>query len=195
MAAQVEQQESRQQYAFVDGTFAELALDLANHLNVGDEVKAIIEKDEKDQQDEVLKKLIVASTSLHSVPEKEFTSNYNLLIYLVLQSDHVGMFLPRVCENLMKPVTSSPVHGPALALQALTTIFNLLQQENERDYELRFNVLMAILRFIKLHGMYDNLKKALPNIKQWLKQWGTDAEDQRKLFLEIAEVARDAGDD
>ncbi|KAI0135622.1 PCI-domain-containing protein [Daldinia grandis] len=195
MATQEEQQESRQQYAFVDGNFAELAQDLANHLNIGDDVKSIIEKDEKDQQDEVLKKLIIASASLHSVPEKEFTANYNLLIYLVLQSDHVGMFLPRVCDNLMKPVTSSPVHGPALALQALTTIFNLLQQENEHGYELRFNVLMAILRFIKLNSMYDNLKKALPNIKEWLKQWETDEEDQRKLFLEMAEVAYDAGDD
>ncbi|KAI1383305.1 PCI-domain-containing protein, partial [Hypoxylon trugodes] len=190
MAAQEEEQP--QQRVFVDGSFAELAQEMADHLHIGDDVKPLLEKDQKD---EALKKIVLASPALNSAPEKEFGPSYNLLIYLVLQSDNAGMFLPRVCENLMKPITSSPVHGSGLALTALTTIFNLLNKDTERDNELRFNVLMAILRFVKLNSTYNSLKDTLPHIKDWLNKWETDEEDQRKLFLEIAEVAHDAGDD
>ncbi|OTA64649.1 PCI-domain-containing protein [Hypoxylon sp. EC38] len=186
------QEDQSQQRVFVDGSFAELAKEMADYLHIGEEVKPLLEKDQKD---EALKKIVIASPILNSVPEKEFQSSYNLLIYLVLQSENAGMFLPRVCENLMKPITTSPVHGPGLALNALTTIFNLLKPDSERDNELRFNVFMAILRFVKLNGFYETLKRCLPEIKGWLKQWETDEEDQRKLYLEVAEVAHDAGDE
>ncbi|KAI1107850.1 PCI-domain-containing protein [Jackrogersella minutella] len=185
-------EEHSQQVVFVDGTFAELAQEMADYLNVGDEVKPLLEKDQKD---EVLKKIIIASPALNSVPEKEFQSSYNLLVYLVLQSDNAGMFLPRVCDNLTKPITSSPVHGPGLALNVLTAVFNQLKVESERDNALRYNVFMAILRFVKLNGFYDTLRRTLPQIPAWLKKWETDEEDQRKLYMEIAEIAHDAGDD
>ncbi|KAI0382030.1 PCI-domain-containing protein [Hypomontagnella monticulosa] len=180
------------QYVFVEGTFADHAQDMANHLNLELDVKPLIEKGQKD---EVLKKLILASTALNSEPEKEFCSHYNLLIYLVLESDKAGMLLPRVCDNLTKPITSSPVNGPGLALGALTTIFNLLQKRTEQNNELRFNVFVTIVRFVKLHGMYADIRKCLPSIKGWLTLWETDEDDQRKLFLDIAELAHDAGDD
>ncbi|KAI2471203.1 PCI-domain-containing protein [Annulohypoxylon bovei var. microspora] len=188
MAAQEEQPQQR---VFVDGTFAELAQEMADYLHIGDEVKPLLEKDQKD---EALKKIVLASPALNSVPEKEFQSSYNLLVYLVLQSDNAGMFLPRVCDNLTKPIPSSPVHGAGLALNALTTIFNLLNPESERDNELRFQVFMAILRFVKQHGLYETLKKVLPELKTWLQQWETDEEDQRKLYMEVAEIAHDAND-
>ncbi|KAI0889861.1 PCI-domain-containing protein [Annulohypoxylon maeteangense] len=190
MATQEEEQS--QQRVFVDGSFAELAKEMADYLHVGEEVKPLLEKDQKD---EVLKKIVLASPALNAVPEKEFQSSYNLLVYLVLQSDNVGMFLPRVCDNLTKPITSSPVHGPGLALNALTTIFNLLKHDNERDSDLRFNVFMAILRFVKHNGFYETLKKSLPDVKGWLQQWESDEEDQRKLYTEVAEVALEAGDE
>lgn len=180
------------QYVFVEGTFADHAQDMANHLNLELDVKPLIEK---GQTDEVLKKLILASTALNSEPEKEFCAHYNLLIYLVLESDNVGMLLPRVCDNLTKPITSSPINGPGLALGALTTIFNLLQKRTEQNNELRFNVFVTIVRFVKLHGMYADIKKCLSSVKGWLALWETDEEDQRKLFLDIAELAHDAGDD
>ncbi|KAI1083143.1 hypothetical protein F5B20DRAFT_568846 [Whalleya microplaca] len=175
------------QLVFVDGTFAELAQEMSDYVHVGDDVKPLLEKDQKD---EVLKKIIIASSALNSVPEKEFTAAYNLLVYLVLQSDNARMFLPRVCDNLMKPITSSPVNGPGLALNALTNIFNMLQPDNE----LRYNVFMAILRFVKQHQMFDNLKRYLPNLDTWLKDWDTDEEDQRKLYEDVADVAHETGD-
>ena len=110
------------QHVFIDGTFADLAKELGDYLNVGAEIQPLLDNNQKD---EALKKLVTASTSLNSTSEKEFTAAYNLLIYLVLQSPSVNMFLPRICDNLSKPVTSSPLNGPGLALNILTTIFNL----------------------------------------------------------------------
>ncbi|KAI0974453.1 hypothetical protein F4678DRAFT_376523 [Xylaria arbuscula] len=175
------------QLVFVDGSFDELAQETADFLNVGDDVKALIEKQQKD---EVLKKLIIASPALHSVPEKEFAGAYNLLVYLILQSDNADKLLPRVCDNLTKPITSSPINGPGLALNTLTTIFNMLKP----DDELRFNVFMAILRFLKQHGMFENLKPYLKSLDEWLSAWETDLEDQRQVYEAIAETAREAGD-
>ncbi|KAI1810996.1 PCI-domain-containing protein [Poronia punctata] len=175
------------QLAFIDGTFEELAQEMADFLNIGDEVKPLVEK---QQRDDILKKLIIASPALHSIPEKEFAGAYNLLVYLVLQSDKVEMFLPRVCDNLMKPVTSSPINGPGLGLNVLTTIFNMLRPNDE----MRYNVFMAILRFLKFHGMFENLKPYLKNLDSWMADWGTDAEDQRQAFEAIAEAAQEAGD-
>ncbi|KAI0514812.1 hypothetical protein F5B22DRAFT_218348 [Xylaria bambusicola] len=175
------------QLVFVDGSFEELAQEMADFLNVGDDVKALIEKSQKD---EVLKKLIIASPALHSIPEKEFAGAYNLLVYLILQSDNADKLLPRVCDNLSKPITSSPMNGPGLALNTLTTIFNMLKP----DDDLRFNVFMAILRFLKVHGMFENLKPYLKSLDDWMAEWETDPEDQRQAYEAIAETARDAGD-
>lgn len=175
------------QLVFVDGSFEELAQEMAEFLNVGDDVKALIEKNQKD---EVLKKLIIASPTLHSIPEKEFAGAYNLLVYLILQSDNAEMFLPRVCDNLTKPITSSPISGPGLALNTLTTIFNMLKP----DDELRFNVFMAILRFLRSHGMFENLKPYLKSLDQWMTEWEADSEDQRQAYEAIADTAREAGD-
>lgn len=175
------------QLVFVDGSFEELAQEMANFLNVGDDVKALIEKQQKD---EVLKKLIIASPALHSIPEKEFAGAYNLLVYLVLQSEKADMFLSRVCENLTKPITSSPLSGPGLALNTLTTIFNMLKP----DDELRYNVFMAILRFLKHHGMFENLKPYLKSLDDWMEDWETESDDRRQTYEAIADTAREAGD-
>ena len=179
---------SQPQLVFVDGSFADLAQEMADYLNIGDEVKPLIEKDQKD---EVLKKIIIASPALNAQPEKEFTAAYNLLVYLVLQSENIGQLLPRVCDNLSKPITSSPLNGTSLALNALSNIFNQLPPDNA----LRFNVFGAIVRFVKQNGSFDAIKRYLPNLDAWFKQWKTDEEDQRKLYEQIAEAAQEAGDE
>ncbi len=101
------------------------------------------------------------------------------------------MFLPRICDNLSKPITSSPVNGSGLALSVLTTIFNLLQPENE----VRFNVFQAILRLVKTSGLFEMLRPQLTKLDTWLVEWEVDEEDQRKLFGQIADVAEDAGEE
>lgn len=183
---------------FIDGTFEDLSDELAAYIDnvkkvddaagVRAEIKPLLEANQKD---EALKKLITASPALNAAPEKEFTAAYNLLVYLIIQSPNVNMFLPKVCENLSRPITSSPVNGSGLALSVLTTLFNLLQPENE----VRYNVFQAILRLVKSSGLFEMLRPQLTKLDTWIEQWEVDEEDQRKLFGQIADVAEDAGEE
>ncbi|KAK4220093.1 hypothetical protein QBC37DRAFT_393876 [Rhypophila decipiens] len=176
------------QLIFVDGSFAELAQEMADYIQVGDQVKPLLEK---EQNEAALDIIVKASHYLNSVPEKEFTAAYNLLIHLVLQSKDPKKYLQPICGNLGKPITSSPTHGFTLASNALSTIFNLLEQSNP----LRYNVFLQIVRFIKQHGQFDLLKPRLKNIDLWLEEWDTEEEAQRKLFVDIAEAASEANDE
>ncbi|KAK4128736.1 PCI-domain-containing protein [Parathielavia appendiculata] len=176
------------QLIFVDGSFAELAQEMADYLHVGDKVKPYLD-DEKN--DEALHLIVQASNHLNSVPEKDFAGAYNLLIHLVLQSKDPKKFLPTVCGNLQKPITSSPVHGFTLAINALSTIFNLL----ERNNPLRYNVFLQIIRLIRQHGQYEVLKPRLKNLEGWFDAWDTTEDDQRRLLVEVSDAAADAGDD
>ncbi|KAK4240941.1 hypothetical protein C8A03DRAFT_12763 [Achaetomium macrosporum] len=176
------------QLLFVDGTFAELAQEMADYIQVGDQVKPYLEQ---EQNEEALQIIVKASSFLNSAPEKDFTGAYNLLIHLVLQSKEPIKYLPAVCGNLMKPITSSPAHSFTLAANALSTIFNLIEPSSP----LRFNVLMQIIRFIRQHGQFDLLKPRLKNLEGWFAEWDTDDEQQRKLYVEVSEAAAEAGDD
>jgi len=100
------------------------------------------------------------------------------------------MFLARMCDNLSKPIASSPANGAGLALSILSTIFNIVPPENEA----RYHVLLAILRVIRSTGNFDTLRSQLKHLDSWLSQWDVDEEDQRKLFLAIADVAEDASE-
>ncbi|KAL8370598.1 hypothetical protein RB595_000796 [Gaeumannomyces hyphopodioides] len=178
------------QLVFVDGAFAELAQDMANLLSIGDEVKPLLEK---EQEEEALARIVKASTSLNSIPEKEFTGAYNALVYLVLQSKEPKKHLPTVCQNLTKPVTSSPQHGAQLALFELTSIFNLLKPADP----VRFHVLIQIVRFYKIHNLpiSEHLKAALKNLPRWLETWENSEEDCRKIYLEVVDVMTAANEE
>jgi translation initiation factor 3 subunit M len=177
------------QLFFVDGTFAELAQAMAEIVQVGDQVKPMLEKDQKE---DALAAIVKASIHLNSIPEKDYNPSYNLLIYLVLEfSKDPKKYLPTMCGNILKPITSSPQHHFALASNALTTIFNTLDEENP----LRYNVFLQMVRLVKANNAYDLLKPSLKNLTEWLKSWDTDEEAQRNLYVELAEVASEGGDD
>lgn len=183
---------------FIDGQFEDLADELAQYIDsvtkveegkgVRAEIKPLLEQKQKD---EVLKKLITASRALNAAPEREFVAAYNLLVYLVIQSPNVNMFLPKVCENLSKPITSSPVNGNGLALSVLTTLFNLLQEQNA----VRYHVFGAILQAVKRSGLFEMLRPELKKLEEWFALWKTDAEEQREMFVQVADVAEEAGED
>lgn len=180
---------------FIDGTFEDLADELATYIdsngkgsNVKAEIKPLLEANQKD---EALKKLVIASPVLNSAPEKEFTAAYNLLIYLLVQSPNVNNFLQKVCENLSRPITTSPQNGSGLALFQLTTLFNLLKSDND----VRTNVFSAILRLVKTSGNYDVLKPMLKKLPGWLQEWDLDEEDTRKMYGQIADAAKDGGEE
>ncbi|KAI9818218.1 MAG: hypothetical protein M1827_000843 [Pycnora praestabilis] len=184
----------------IEGSFDELADELAQYIdtinNSQNEDDAGLQSEigplsAQGQKNDVLKKLVTGSTVLNTAPEKEFIAAYNLLIHLIRQSPDLNMFLPKVVQNLAQPITSSPANGPGLALSVLTTIFNILQPDNET----RYHVFLAILRVVKSSNSFDQLKPQLKNLDNWLVQWEIDEEDQRKLLLGIADVAEDAGED
>jgi len=177
----------RPKLLFVDGTFAELAQAMADIVQVGEQVKPLLEK---EQNDEALQIIVKASSHLNTVPEKEFNPAYNLLIHLVLESKDPKKYLPTMCGNLLKPIPSSPVNHMNLASNALTTIFNNLEPTNP----LRYNVFMQICRFLKHNNYYEGLRPMLKNLPKWLKDWDTDEEDARKLYVEVAEIASEGGD-
>ncbi|RDW84961.1 eukaryotic translation initiation factor 3 subunit M [Coleophoma cylindrospora] len=176
------------QQVFIEGSFQELAQELAEYLNIGPEIEPLLAENKKD---EALKRLVTASPALNASPEKEFTAAYNLLIYLVVQSPSVNKFLPKICENLSKPVTSSPINGAGLALSVLTTVFNLLTPDND----VRYNVFQAVLRLVKGSGLFEMLRPQLKKLDTWISQWDVDEEAERKLYAQIADIAEDAGEE
>lgn len=186
MAAGAKQQ-TQPQLLFVDGSFQELAREMSDYLHIADEVKPLV--DAEDKKEEVLAKLVRSSAALSSVPEKEFTAASNLMVHLVLQSEDPKKHLPTLCQAFSKPIASSPVNGTGLSLNALGTIFNLIAPENP----IRFNVFMAILRFLKSHAMYDAVQPYLKHLPSWFEEWATGEEFQRQMYEEIAEVAKEAG--
>jgi translation initiation factor 3 subunit M len=113
------------------------------------------------------------------------------LIHLVLQSADPKKHLPTLCGTFAKPLANSPVHGAGLSLNALTTIFNLLDAEDP----VRARVFMEILKFLRAHSTFESLKPYLDKMPEWMEAWGTGEEYQRKLYEEVAEVALEAGEE
>lgn len=72
----------------------------------------------------------------------------------------------------------------------LTTIFNTLPPTQDS----RYHVLLAILKVIRSHSAFDQLRPQLRNLDLWLESWDMDKEDQRKLYLAVSDVATDAGE-
>jgi translation initiation factor 3 subunit M len=176
------------QLLFVDGTFEELAAEMADYLKAED-AKQLLAKDDKAPKEEVLSKLVAASQALSTVSEKEYTAASNLMIHLVLQADDPKKYLQSLCSTFSKPLANSPVHGPGLSLNALTTVFNLLDPADP----VRARVFMEILKLVKAHGMYESLRPYMDKVATWIEDWEDVGEDyQRKLYEEVAEVALDA---
>ncbi|CAK7263774.1 hypothetical protein SEPCBS57363_000740 [Sporothrix epigloea] len=178
----------RPRLVFVDGTFGELVQELADYLQISEPVAALLEK---EKNEEALAAVVEASSALNAAPEKEFTGTYNLLIHLVVnESKDTNSHLRTICQNLNKPVTSSAVNSVALALIALQAIFNLLDPSNA----LRYNVFMAILRFLRTHNLFENLRPTLSQLPGWLADWDVSEEAARKLYLDVAAFAAEQGE-
>ncbi|OAL49173.1 PCI-domain-containing protein [Pyrenochaeta sp. DS3sAY3a] len=184
----------------IEGTFDELTDEFAQYIDSlkksqGDEASNLQGESadllKENKKDEVLKKLVVGSQALNQAPEKEFIAAYNLLIHLVNQSPSVSMFLPKICQNLSAPISSSPQNGGGLALSILSTIFNTTAANSE----VRYHVLLAILRVIRATSNFETLRPQLKQLDAWLEAWETDEEDSRKLYLAVSDVATDAGED
>ncbi|KAF1987715.1 eukaryotic translation initiation factor 3 subunit M [Aulographum hederae CBS 113979] len=183
----------------IEGSFEELIDELSAYIDnlrseqgkddapiqqqVGDAVK-------DGKKDDALKKLVSASDALNGAPEKELTAAYNLLIHIVKQADNPNMYLARICQNLSKPITSSPVNGAGLALSLLSTVFNVIPADDDA----RYHALKAIVAVIQSSRNFETLKPQLKHLDKWLETWEMDEEDQRSLYISISDVAKDAED-
>ncbi|KAK6365751.1 hypothetical protein LTS17_011138 [Exophiala oligosperma] len=204
----------------IEGSFSELAEELAQYLDTlakseeGAGVQADVaqflhqireaeqsqepvdEASVQQQKNEVLKKIVTKASVLNSAPEREFTAAYNLLISLSLQSPSSEQFFARICQYLSEqPLTSSPAFGSSLALQTLTTIFNVLPLTSDA----RYHVFLAVLKVIKSSASAQIFEALIPqletNIPNWLSTWQLDDEDARTLYLTVADVASETGHD
>jgi translation initiation factor 3 subunit M len=120
----------------------------------------------------------------------EIIAAYNLLVYIVRQAPKPEMFLSRICTYLSKPISSSPANGAGLALAILSTVFNTVPA----DSEARFHIFMTILSVIKSSTNFETLKPQLKNLDNWIEEWDIEEDEQRRLFLELAEAAQSAGE-
>jgi len=115
-------------------------------------------------------------------------------VHLAHQASQPDMFLSRICTYLAKPITSSPQHGPTLALSILTTIFNTLAPSDSS----RYHVFLAIVAVIRQSGSayaFEALKPQLATqLPRWLSEWELDAAEAQKLHLAVADAADAAGD-
>ncbi|KAF7564086.1 hypothetical protein G7046_g16 [Stylonectria norvegica] len=178
------------QLIFVDGAFEDLAAEMADYLK-SEDAKALLGSEKQAPKEEVLAKLVAASNALNTVPEKEYTAASNLMIHLVLQSSDPKKYLPTLCSTFAKPLLNSPIHGTGLSLNALTTVFNLLDPADP----IRARVFMEILKFLRAHTMFENLRQYVDKLPEWLELWGTDEDYQRQIYVEVAEVALEAGEE
>ena len=111
-------------------------------------------------------------------------------MHLVRQSPEPDKFLPKICQNLVLSVSTSPANGAGLALSVLTTIFNLLPQDSDS----RYHVFLALLKVVRASSSFDSIRSQLKNLDTWLVQWEIDEDDQKDLFLSISDVAEEAGE-
>lgn len=100
------------------------------------------------------------------------------------------MFLSRICTYLSKPISSSPANGAGLALAILSTVFNTVAA----DSEARFHIFMTILSVIKSSTNFETLKPQLKNLDNWIEEWDIEDDEQRRVYLELAEAAQSAGE-
>ncbi|PYI10543.1 PCI domain protein [Aspergillus sclerotiicarbonarius CBS 121057] len=198
----------------IEGSFTELADEFAQYIDalrkpeaassLQTEISPLLQplreqeqsdaEPDRNQRDEVLKKLVSAAVVLNGAPEKEIISAYNLLVHLVHQASDPDMFLSRICTYLAKPISSSPQFGPSLAISILSTIFNTLAPSDSS----RYHVLLATVAVIRQSGSsvaFDALKTQLSTqLPGWLAAWELDAGEAQRLHLAIADAAQAAGD-
>ena len=118
------------QQVFIDGTFADLAQELAEYLNIGAEIQPLLEENKKD---DALKRLVTASTALNSSPEKSLqlptisssTSSSNLH-----QSTSSCRESARISRDRLHPLLSTAQVLPSAFLPPSSTFSNPIMRSD-----------------------------------------------------------------
>ena len=51
------------------------------------------------------------------------------------------------------------------------------------------------MQAVKRSGLFEMLRPELKKLEEWFALWKTDAEEQREMFIQVADVAEEAGED
>ncbi|KAF3940145.1 hypothetical protein ABW19_dt0200922 [Dactylella cylindrospora] len=178
----------------VEGSFDDQVVELAEYFDtlkggeptLAQELAPMLEKGDKE---DVMEKLVEASSVLSQAPEKEYIPAYNLLVHLIRTSPLLPSLLDTVTANLAVPLKNSP-NSATLSLSILTTIFNVLPPESS----LRSEVFRSIVKVVDDNGLYESLKPQLKSLDRWLQEWDAGVEDTREILTLLANVAEKAGD-
>ncbi|EEQ34526.1 PCI domain-containing protein [Microsporum canis CBS 113480] len=184
----------------IEGSFDELADELARRFprsakkeQSEEELTEEQTKQVQDERVEVLKKMVLAAPVLNAAPEKgiyPFSQPFSPFS----GSSSVDMFLPKICAFLAKPMPSSPLHGPSIALSILATVFNTLDADDSSRYHV-FLAVMAVIRSTSSALAFEALKSQLANqLPGWIESWDLDEDETQKLHMSISDAARAAGD-
>jgi len=121
----------------------------------------------------------------------EFIAAYNLLIHLVGQSSNINNYLQTICRNLSGEINASQNNKFGIALSVLSTVFNILPA----DDSVRYPVFNTVLDVVSRSASYESLRPYLGHLENWLTQWSATPLQSRKLYLRIAAIGRDAGEE
>lgn len=138
--------------------------------------------EDKAKQEEIFAAIAEKSTTLISVPEKDFEPAYNLVFHILGFSSNFTEILPILLKNLSK----SPAYpnGPTLVLAVLTNLFNIIPSSSP----LRYDVFLSI---IDAADASDNISVILPQLKNlpaWLKEWGVEDKNIQEIYLKISNI-------
>jgi translation initiation factor 3 subunit M len=196
------------------GSFDELAVELAHYLDTlrksDDTIQPAIEESlKKEDRGAVLKLLTENANVLNSAPEKSECSSrllllqtfncafldiipaYNLLLHLARQSPNPDIYFTQICHQLISAPMALSQHGVGLTLTILSTIFNIIPADGGSRYQ----VLQSILKVVRSTSSFDAIRPQLGNLEGWLNIWGVDDDKKRELYLQISDIAKDAGED
>ncbi|ESQ41537.1 hypothetical protein EUTSA_v10013660mg [Eutrema salsugineum] len=131
--------------------------------------------------------LMVTSADLVSskISEKDLECTYTIICSLVKNAKS-----PEEVLEMVKAIASKVVQQPndkaSLLLKILFNLYNLLDHPNAR-----FQVYMKALELAVNGKVTEYIVPSFKKIDSFLKEWNIDINDQRKLFLAIANVLRE----
>jgi len=135
--------------------------------------------------------MIFVVQSLTFTLTAEFVAAHNLVIHLIQPSSSVSTHLQPLCASITRDASSPTKAG--LALTVLSTVFNTLATDDSIRYPV-FNAILDVISRSSASGSFDALRPQLKHLESWLSSWNTPAPQARKLYLRIASIATEAGE-
>ncbi|XP_021905443.1 eukaryotic translation initiation factor 3 subunit M-like [Carica papaya] len=134
-----------------------------------------------------LTSLILTSADLifSKVSEKDLECIFTVICNLVIKPESPDESL-EISKLISTKITQQPDDRPALRLKILFNLYNLL----ENPYS-RFHVYMKALNLAVSGKVTEYIVPSFKMIESFLKEWNIGVQDQRELFISIANVLKE----